>query len=161
MSTSRELSVFLPSAPPAPCTEYAKGNWVKCDDSGAARNSFVFQTSVDAVSLRTDGDGFRFPPNISQPACDWCVFDPKTKRSSFVELKGSDYERAVEQLRSTMVYMGSHYRLVPYSAVIVISGTHPRNALPGKARAKAGFKNDFDFLPKEKNPGKYNGKDIL
>ena len=161
MNASRILSFWLSSAPPAPCTEHKKGDWIKCDDSGAARNSFVFRSSVDAVSLRTDGDRFRFPPDVSSPVCDWCVFDPGTKRSAFVELKGSDYKRALAQLRSTMGYMGNLYGLLPCSAVIVISGAHPRNASPGKAQAKARFKKDFGIPPKEANPGKYNGKDIL
>ena len=161
MNAPRTLSSWFPSAPSAPCTEHGKGTWIKCDDSGAARNSFVFRSSVDAVSLRTDGDSFRFPPDTTLSVCDWCVFDPKTRRSAFIELKGSKYEKAVYQLRSTMGYMQSQYRFSPCSAVVVISGAHPSNARPGKALAKTEFKKAFGFLPKEVNPGTYSGKDIL
>lgn len=133
------LDQFIHGAPEAPCCRYDRGDMVLCTAKGTAKNQFYFHAFVSAVALETDGDSFRFPPDKSQEACDWCVFTEEGLCGNFVELKGNDFTHAIAQLSSTMGYMSKHHGIVPKKAFAVLSGSHPRNSRPGKANVKVRF----------------------
>ena len=137
------LDEFISNAPQAKCTQYDIDNVIVCSAKGTAKNQFYLRAAVSSVALETDGDSFRFPPDRTQGVCDWCVFTIEGMRGYFVELKGSDFEHSVVQLRSTIGYMSKKYGIIPKKAFSVLSGAHPHNSRPGKARVKLQFKRDW------------------
>jgi len=143
VKTPVRLNVYLRGAPAAPCSRYDANDTVVCIAKREAKNRFPLKCAVSAVALETDGEEYRFPPNEQQLVCDWCVFSEEGLRGCFIELKGSRYEHALDQLKSTMTYMSSRYSVVPQRAIVVLSGAHPANSRPGKASAKAKFKTAF------------------
>lgn len=156
------LSTYLPAAPSAPCLHYDAGDMVVCRAKGMARNSFPLLCNVTSIALETDGVRYRFPPDTTKGVCDWCVFSEVGHRGWFIELKGSRYEHALGQLMSTMSYMQASYGVVPKCAIAVLSGTHPSNARPGKANAKAKFAKRFpDVMLCERSRGKARPEDVL
>lgn len=145
------LSEILQSAPSVPCLQYDVGDIATFSAHGAARNLFGLRVKNTAISLETDGAcPHRFPPDITQLACDWCVFTVQSHRGYFIELKGSDYLHALNQLTSTMLHMKRTYSITPVKAFAVLSGSHPSNVSPGKANAKSKFQKKFGFLPDER-----------
>ena len=116
---------------------------IVCTAKGEAKNKFYLHAAAPSVTLETDGASFRFPPDRTLGACDWCVFTIDGHHGYFVELKGSDFEHAVAQLKSTIDYMSRQYGIVPKKAFPVLSGAHPRNAKPGKANVKLQFKREW------------------
>ena len=83
-------------------------------------------------------------------------------RGWFIELKGSDFDHAVNQLKSTMTYVRGKYSVAPKVAVVVLSGRHPSNARPGKANAKARFKSMFSDVPLlERSCGRSRIEDVI
>lgn len=162
MKTSVKLNAYLVGAPPAPCMHYDASDAIVCRATGAAKNRYSIRTKVDAIALETDDVRYRFPPNVAKDVCDWCVFTEKGLRGCFLELKGSDFVHALEQLKSTMSYMGATYYVQPQRAIAVLSGAHPSNARPGKANAKAKFKQQFPTVVLcERSSGQSNPDDIL
>lgn len=165
MKTAMFLNAFLPDAPAASCWSYDAGNIIVCTAKaakGAAQNKFSMTAKVAAVALETDGKSHRFPPNSSLPVCDWCVFAQQSLNAYFVELKGSDFVHAVEQIERTLDYMARQYRLHPVKAFAVLSGAHPSNTRPGKANAKAKFlKRHPAVLLCERSPGQEKPEDII
>ena len=156
------LTSYLSGAPPAPCAHYDSGDTVVCRAKGAARNTFPLLCAVSAVAFETDGRPYRFLPDESKGVCDWCVFTEVGGRGCFVELKGSDYVHALDQLASTMLYMRMSYGINPQRAIAVLSGTHPSNARPGKANAKTKFVKKFpDVVLCERSRGIANPEDVL
>ena len=156
------LSSYLSRAPAAPCLHYDAGDTVVCRAKGKARNSFPLPCDVSAIALETDGDPYRFPPDATKGVCDWCVFTETGLRGWFIELKGSRYEHAIDQLMSTMSYMQTSYGVEPKCAIAVLSGTHPSNARPGKANAKVKFARKFpDALLCERSSSKPHPGDIV
>ena len=61
----------------------------------------------------------------------------------FVELKGSDFEKSVAQLKSTIGYVSRQYGIVPKKAFPVLSGAHPCNSRPGKTNVKLQFMREW------------------
>ena len=162
MKAAVSLRSYLRDAPPAQCTHYDAGDTVVCRAKGAARNNFPLLCSVSAVALETDGEAHRFPPDRNKEVCDWCVFAETRLHGCFIELKGSDFVHALEQLASTMTYMRMSYGIVPQRAIAVLSGAHPSNARPGKANAKAKFKRKFpDVIVCERSSGQAKPEDVL
>ena len=137
------LSSYLSSAPAAPCLHHDAGDTVVCRAKGKARNTFSLRCDVSAIALETDGNVYRFPPDTTKDVCDWCVFTEVGLRGWFIELKGSRYEHAIDQLMSTMSYMQTSYSVDPKCAIAVLSGSHPSNARPWKANAKVKFRRKF------------------
>lgn len=162
MKTSKFLSHFLAGAPCAECFHYDAGDTVVCRAKGMARNSFPLACAVSAVALETDGDPHRFPPDKTKAACDWCIFTECGFRGCFIELKGSNYLHALDQLASTMTYMHTEYGIDPRLAFVVLSGVHPSNARPGKANAKTRFAKRFPgVVLRERSSGKAKPEDVL
>ena len=156
------LNKFLPDAPPAPCRLYDGGDTVMCVAKGKARNKFPLRTEVCAIAFQTDGEVYRFPPETNKGVCDWCVFTKEGRRGYFVELKGSNFTHAVEQLKSTIGHMRRMHGVSPQVAFAVLSGTHPANSRPGKANAKARFKNEFPNVDlRERSMGQARNDDIV
>ena len=163
MKTERLLNAFLPGAPPAPCWRYDPGNTIVCTAKRAAKNKFSLRAQTVAVALETDGGTYRFPPIAAhQPVCDWCVFAQQSLNAYFVELKGSDFVHAVEQIERTLDYMARQYRLHPVKAFAVLKGAHPSNARPGKADAKAKFQKHHPGVALlERSPGQEKPTDLV
>lgn len=162
MKVARTLDAFFPKAPTAPCWIYDANDVIVCAAKGAAKNRFSLPAKVAAVALETDGGRYRFPPDSSSPVCDWCIFGKQSLNAYFVELKGSDFEHAVEQIERTLVYMVRQYRLHPVKAFAVLRGAHPSNARPGKANAKAKFKNRHPGVALlERSPGQEKPTDVV
>ena len=156
------LDRYLCNAPPAPCREYGAGSVVVCTAKGKAKNRFVMSAKTAAIAMETDGDTYRFPPDSSQLACDWCVFTKEGHKAFFVELKGSDFVHAVEQIESIMQYMVRTFALVPRKAFAVLNGRHPSNTRTGKANAKAKFKNRHPGVELcERSPGQAKPEDVI
>ena len=156
------LSSYLSRAPAAPCLHHDAGDTVVCRAKGKARNIFPLRCDVSAIALETDGDRYRFPPDTAKDVCDWCVFTETGLRGWFIELKGSRYEHAVDQLMSTMSYMQASYGIDPKCAIAVLSGSHPSNARPGKANAKAKFTRKFpEAILCERSSGQPRPEDIV
>lgn len=156
------LNEYLKSAPPAPCVAYDSNDTVICVAKGAAKNKFPLKCSVAAVALETDGSAYRFPPTQNLDACDWCVFSVEGHSGCFIELKGSDYTHALNQLKSTMRYMKSAYQVMPQRAIAVLSGAHPSNVAPGKANAQLKFKREFSQVKLcERSRGQAKPEDVL
>ncbi|MEG2725368.1 MAG: hypothetical protein RR982_05915 [Kiritimatiellia bacterium] len=159
--TGSSLKCYLNRAPDAACTVYGNNEWIHCRAKGKSKNAFRIKTTVEAVALETDGD-FRFPPESEKSVCDWSVFTTKTFRGSYIELKGSDFNHAVEQLTSTIQYMKKEYNIVPVQAFIVISGSHLRNIQPSKANAKLKFAKTFPGVTlNERTFGNTNSSDVI
>lgn len=162
MRRPNTLNLYLCGAPPAPCWEYDADDTIVCTAKGKAKNKFALPTKTVAIALETDGLTDRFPPDASQLACDWCIFTKEGRRAFFVELKGSNFVHAVEQLESTMKYMVRTFALIPKKAFAVLKGTHPSNARPGKANIKTKFKNRHPGVELcERSPGQAKPKDIV
>ena len=161
MKTKATLNRYLLNAPAAPCLHYGAGDVVVCAAKGKSKNSFIVRCATPVVAFETDGQGnFRFPPQGN--VCDWCVFTETGLRGWFIELKGSDFDHAVNQLKSTMTHMRGKYSVAPKVAVVVLSGRHPSNARPGKANAKARFKSMFPDVPLlERSCGQTNSRDCV
>lgn len=156
------LDLYLYGSPSAPCWEYDADDTVVCTAKGKAKNKFALPTKTVAIALETDEDTCRFPPDASQSACDWCIFTKEGRRAFFVELKGSNFVQAVEQLESTLSYMVRNFAVVPKKAFAVLKGAHPSNARSGKANAKVKFKNHHpDVELCERSPGQAKPKDII
>ena len=156
------LNEFLSGAPRADCWRYDEGNEIVCAARGAAKNRIYLRAAVPAIALETDGDAFRFPPDVNQEVCDWCVFTIEGKRGYFVELKGSDFEHSLAQLSSTIGYMSRQYNIEPKKAFSVLNGAHPRNSRPGKANAKLRFKRKWpDVELHERTNGSKNTLDVV
>lgn len=137
------LDDFISGAPKVNCWRYDEGNVIACKAKGEAKTLFHLHTAVPSVALETDGGSFRFPPDMALGACDWCVFTIDGHRGYFVELKGSDFEKSVAQLKSTIGYMSRQYGIIPKKAFSVLSGAHPRNSRPGKANVKLRFRREW------------------
>ena len=162
MKAAGTLNAFLPTAPAAPCWRYKEKDIIVCAAKGAAKNKFALPTKVAAVALETDGSSNRFPPNSSSPVCDWCVFAAQSLNAYFVELKGSDFIHAVEQIERTLDYMVGRYRLHPVKAFAVLKGVHPSNARPGKANARDKFKRRHPGVALlERSPGQEKPEDVI
>ena len=162
MKSSTSLDKFISGAPKAICWKYGKGNWIECSAKGKAKNKFYMHAAVSAVALETDGNPYRFPPDTAQGVCDWCVFSTEGLRGYFVELKGSDFEHAVTQLRSTIGYMSRQYGVVPKKAFAVLKGAHPSNSRPGKANVKMRFHNEWPNVELcERSYGSKNASDAV
>lgn len=161
MKSNAALNRYLPNAPTASCWHYDANDVVVCAAKGAAKNSFSLRCAAAVVALETDGVGAcRFPPQGN--ACDWCVFTETGLRGWFVELKGSDFRHALDQLRSTMAHMREKYSVIPTKAIVVLSGRHPSNALTGKANAKARFKSAFPKVSLlERSRGQAKSEDVI
>lgn len=156
------LDRYLSHSPPAPCCEYDANSIIVCAAKGQAKNKFSLTANTVAIALETDGASYRFPPDPAQPACDWCIFTKEGHRAFFVELKGSDFVHALEQLESTMKYMVRTFALVPKKAFAVLKGAHPSNARPGKANAKAKFKDRHPRVELcERSPGQAKPEDVI
>lgn len=157
-----KVNSYLVGAPPASCVRYDAGDTIVCKASGTAKNSYPVSCCVDAIALETDGSHYRFPPDPSQDVCDWCLFTETGHRGCFLELKGSDFNHAVDQLKSTMSHMRTTYGVRPQRAIAVLSGAHPSNARPDKAIAKAKFKAQFPEVDLcERSRGNPNPQDVL
>lgn len=162
MRREETLDRYLCHSPPAPCWEHAAGDVIVCTAKGRAKNRFLLPAKTAAIALETDGDIYRFPPDTSQLACDWCIFTQKDHKAVFVELKGSDFVHAVEQIESTLKYMARTFALVPKKAFAVLKGAHPSNVRPGKANAKAKFKcRHPDVELCERSPGQAKSGDVV
>ena len=162
MKTSGTLNSFLVGAPSADCCRFDAGDTVVCRAKGSARNSFPLSCAVPVVAFESDGNPYRFPPEKTKGACDWCVFTECGLRGCYIELKGSDYFHALEQLASTMTYMRAEYGVEPRLAFAVLSGVHPSNARPGKANAKAKFSRRFPgVVLRERSMGRSKPEDVL
>ena len=156
------LSSYLSRAPAAPCLYHDAGDMVVCRAKGKARNTFPLRCDVSAIALETDDEVYRFPPDKTKGVCDWCVFTETGLRGWFIELKGSRYEHAIDQLMSTMSYMQASYGVDPKYAIAVLSGTHPSNARPGKANAKVKFARRFpETILCERSSGKPRPEDVV
>lgn len=156
------LKDVFPSAPAAPCWGYDKTNTIVCVAKGAARNRFALPARTEAVALETDGGAFRFPPSNSEPVCDWCVFTREGLRAYYVELKGSNFKHAVEQIERTLEYMFRQYRLIPVKAFAVLKGAHPSNARPGKANMQLAFERRHPPVRLfERSPGQEKPEDVV
>lgn len=156
------LSSYLSGPPAASCLHYDAGDVVVCRAKGKARNAFPLLCGASAIALETDGDSYRFPPDATKDVCDWCVFTKTGLRGWFIELKGSRYGHAIDQLMSTMSYMQTSYGVEPKCAIAVLSGTHPSNARPGKANAKVKFARRFPAtILCERSSGKPRPEDIV
>lgn len=161
MKSDAILNRYLRNAPAASCWHYDANDVVVCAARGVAKNRFSLRCETAVVALETDGVGdCRFPPHGD--VCDWCVFTETGLRGWFVELKGSDFNHALDQLRSTMAHMRGTYSVVPEKAIVVLSGRHPSNALTGKARAKARFKSAFPKVSLlERSCGQSRTEDVI
>ena len=156
------LSSYLSGAPAASCLHHDPGDVVVCRAKGKARNTFPLLCGVSAIALETDGDPYRFPPDATKDVCDWCVFTETGFRGWFIELKGSRYEHAIDQLMSTMSHMQTSYGVEPKCAIAVLSGAHPSNARPGKANAKVKFARRFpETILCERSSGRSRPGDIV
>ena len=91
-----------------------------------------------------------------------CVFTIDRHHGYFVKLKGSDFEHAVAQLKSTIGYMSRQYGIVPQKAFSVLSGAHPRNARPGKANVILQFKREWPQVELcERSNGDKRASDVV
>ena len=152
------LSSYLSGAPAASCLHHDPGDVVVCRAKGKARNTFPLLCGVSAIALETDGDPYRFPPDATKAVCDWCVFTEAGLRGWFIELKGSRYEHAIDQLMSTMSHMQISYGVEPKCAIAVLSA----NARPGKANAKVKFARKFPrTILCERSSGKPRPGDVV
>lgn len=84
-------------------------------------------------------DGGIVPTSSSMPRCDYLVINLEKKNAYPIELKGTDVKRAVDQIRSTINYLGgelSTYSILP--RIIYTSNTH--DVRDSKVRS---FKKDY------------------
>lgn len=70
-------------------------------------------------------DGGIVPTSSSMPRCDYLVINLEKKNAYPIELKGTDVKHAVDQIRSTITYLGGElnsYTILP--RIIYKSNTH-------------------------------------
>lgn len=70
-------------------------------------------------------DGGVFPRSCSEEKCDYLLLNDTDKRAYFIELKGSDLEKAIEQVENTIRLLREG--IVGYTIfrrIIYRSGTH-------------------------------------
>lgn len=84
-------------------------------------------------------DGGIVPASSSMPRCDYLVINLDKKNAYPIELKGTNVKHAVDQIRSTISYLGgelSTYSILP--RIIYTSNTH--DVRDSKVRS---FKKDY------------------
>ena len=84
-------------------------------------------------------DGGIVPASSAMPRCDYLVINLEKKNAYPIELKGTDVKHAVDQIRSTITYLGgelSSYTILP--RIIYNSNTH--DVRDSKVRS---FKKDY------------------
>ena len=113
---------------------------------GKAKNKVTLIPEVPVYRVETDAVP-RMPPGNGAKACDWLVLTTEPPMKGLgVELKGSDYEHAFEQLTSTLNYAKTCFAIQPAGGVIVFSGRHPAQSKPAWNNLKMKFKKSFGEL---------------
>lgn len=69
-------------------------------------------------------DGEVFTKNADTARCDYLLLNDEAKRAYYIELKGSDLEKAIQQIEATVqIFQNSLPEYTPFKRVVYFSGT--------------------------------------
>lgn len=140
--TSASLRFFFPLSPrDAECRVYVRGETLKCEAKGQAKNVVYINLQEEAAAFVTDPD---FPPDGRH--CDWAVFSTARDKSTFFELKGRLVTDARDQLVSTIRYVLEKLKGFPPPHVaycVTTGGGHPRIPRTGRSSSLLTMGNQF------------------
>ncbi len=119
---------------PCSCTTKSSDSMIKIDDPGSkGQRSLVLENKnrLEISKVRCDGCLF----NSSSQKCDWIVeFHKEDSYAFFIELKGTDIKKAIDQLTSTIKMTKTLYGNHKKSGFIVAKSYPKSRTLIDKAR---------------------------
>jgi hypothetical protein len=83
------------------CTDCVSDKLIKVREKKASRSTFILSNPSGKEICRVEYDGC-FNTNNNQDKCDFLLLDCEGRSAYFVELKGSNFTKALSQIQATL-----------------------------------------------------------